>query len=89
MCRLPDNTPLPTHSTGKGGRGSTARTTRRATVAPKAPMGVDDRSDDEDDEPPGGEVEICSASISVETDTSDTSPTSRMGAPVAREEPCR
>ena len=65
--------PLPTPTSSKRDRESTTNKIRRKTGAPKEPMPVSERSGDDDDEPPSDAVESCSASISVETDTSDTS----------------
>lgn len=64
-----------------------ARTRRRVDVAPKAPMGFDDRRADEDDEPPIDEIDSCSDISSLESDTSDTSLTARRGRLLLEKDP--
>ena len=59
----------------------------RKTGAPKEPMPVDERSGDEDDEPSSDAIDSCSASSSVETDTSETSLTAWRESQIRKEDP--
>ena len=87
MCRLPENMPLPTPAASKRDRESTTNKIRRRTGAPKEPAPVDERSGDDDDEASSDAIKSCSASSSVETDTSDTSLTAWRESQARKNEP--